>query len=135
MAGALRFAIATLAGSGSGKVCDEAFSRLTPQAREMLLQRLQHWALERGSLIILFERHQDGGFSEYLAVREDNLVPLPDEVSDSAFMGPAQVGDSSEKFSRFSGLLSPLYRELLEDCEANDCIAHEGYAVCVVGCL
>lgn len=28
--------------------------------------------------------HQDGGFSEYLAVREDNLVPLPDEVSDSA---------------------------------------------------
>ncbi|GCM30050.1 ABC transporter ATP-binding protein [Escherichia coli] len=23
----------------------------------MLLQRLQHWALERGSLIILFERH------------------------------------------------------------------------------
>lgn len=32
-------------------------SRLTPQAREMLLQRLQHWALERGSLIILFERH------------------------------------------------------------------------------
>ncbi len=24
------------------------------------------------------------GFSEYLAVREDNLVPLPDEVSDSA---------------------------------------------------
>lgn len=24
----------------------------------MLLQRLQHWALERGSLIILFERHR-----------------------------------------------------------------------------
>ena len=38
-------------------ILDEAFSRLTPQAREMLLQRLQHWALERGSLIILFERH------------------------------------------------------------------------------
>ncbi len=34
-------------------ILDEAFSRLTPQAREMLLQRLQHWALERGSLIIL----------------------------------------------------------------------------------
>ena len=39
-------------------ILDEAFSRLTPQAREMLLQRLQHWALERGSLIILFERHR-----------------------------------------------------------------------------
>ena len=38
-------------------ILDEAFSRLTPQAREMLLQRLQHWALKRGSLIILFERH------------------------------------------------------------------------------
>ncbi len=24
----------------------------------MLLQRLQHWAFERGSLIILFERHR-----------------------------------------------------------------------------
>ena len=39
-------------------ILDEAFSRLTPQASEMLLQRLQHWALERGSLIILFERHR-----------------------------------------------------------------------------
>ena len=39
-------------------ILDEAFSRLTPQACEMLLQRLQHWALERGSLIILFERHR-----------------------------------------------------------------------------
>ena len=38
-------------------ILDEAFSRLTSQASEMLLQRLQHWALERGSLIILFERH------------------------------------------------------------------------------
>lgn len=39
-------------------ILDEAFSRLTPQASEMLLQRLQHWAFERGSLIILFERHR-----------------------------------------------------------------------------
>ena len=31
---------------------------MTPQASEMLLQRLQHWAFERGSLIILFERHR-----------------------------------------------------------------------------
>lgn len=34
--------------------------------------------------VSLYGVHQDGGFSEYLAVREDNLVPLPDEVSDSA---------------------------------------------------
>ena len=39
-------------------ILDEAFSRLTPQASEMLLQRLHHWASERGSLIILFERHR-----------------------------------------------------------------------------
>lgn len=39
-------------------ILDEAFSRLTPQASEMLLQRLQHWAFARGSLIILFERHR-----------------------------------------------------------------------------
>lgn len=39
-------------------ILDEAFSRLTSQASEMLLQRLQHWALKRDSLIILFERHQ-----------------------------------------------------------------------------
>ncbi|AUS66943.1 galactonate oxidoreductase [Escherichia albertii] len=34
--------------------------------------------------VSLYGVHQDGGFCEYLAVREDNLVPLPDEVSDSA---------------------------------------------------
>ncbi len=34
-------------------ILDEAFSRLTSQASEMLLQRLQHWALKRDSLIIL----------------------------------------------------------------------------------
>ena len=39
-------------------ILDEAFSRLTSQASEMLLQRLQHWAFKRDSLIILFERHQ-----------------------------------------------------------------------------
>ena len=39
-------------------ILDEAFSRLTSQASEMLLQRLQHWALKRDSLIILFERHR-----------------------------------------------------------------------------
>ncbi|EFB2827285.1 ABC transporter ATP-binding protein [Escherichia sp. 93.0816] len=39
-------------------ILDEAFSRLTSQASEMLLQRLQHWALECDSLIILFERHR-----------------------------------------------------------------------------
>ncbi|EFB2838822.1 MULTISPECIES: ABC transporter ATP-binding protein [Escherichia] len=38
-------------------ILDEAFSRLTSQASEILLQRLQHWAMECGSLVILFERH------------------------------------------------------------------------------
>lgn len=33
--------------------------------------------------ISLYGVHQDGGFSEYLAVLEDNLVKLPDNVSDS----------------------------------------------------
>ncbi|MBM7035423.1 zinc-binding alcohol dehydrogenase family protein [Vibrio ulleungensis] len=33
--------------------------------------------------VSLYGVHQDGGFSEYLAVYEDNLVELPDSVSDS----------------------------------------------------
>lgn len=33
--------------------------------------------------ISLYGVHQDGGFTEYLAVYEDNLVELPDEVSSS----------------------------------------------------
>ncbi|MDI4702740.1 hypothetical protein MJI37_31055, partial [Salmonella enterica subsp. enterica serovar Cerro] len=35
---------------------DEAFSRLTSAATGTLLERLQQWALERHSLIVLFER-------------------------------------------------------------------------------
>ncbi|HBR2029529.1 zinc-binding alcohol dehydrogenase family protein [Klebsiella quasipneumoniae] len=34
--------------------------------------------------VSLYGVHQDGGFSEYLAVREDNLVELPSGLSDSA---------------------------------------------------
>ncbi|VEA32377.1 ATPase component of energizing module ofqueuosine-regulated ECF transporter [Salmonella enterica subsp. enterica] len=37
-------------------VLDEAFSRLTSAATGTLLERLQQWALERHSLIVLFER-------------------------------------------------------------------------------
>ena len=33
--------------------------------------------------ISLYGVHQDGGFTEYLAVLEDNLIKLPDSVSDS----------------------------------------------------
>jgi 2-desacetyl-2-hydroxyethyl bacteriochlorophyllide A dehydrogenase len=33
--------------------------------------------------VSLYGVHQDGGFSEYLAVYEDNLVELPESVSDS----------------------------------------------------
>ncbi|GEM79828.1 zinc-binding alcohol dehydrogenase family protein [Vibrio superstes] len=33
--------------------------------------------------ISLYGVHQDGGFSEYLAVRESNLIELPDSVSNS----------------------------------------------------
>ncbi|VEB54352.1 ATPase component of energizing module ofqueuosine-regulated ECF transporter [Salmonella enterica subsp. enterica] len=38
-------------------ILDEAFSRLTSAATGMLLERLQQWALERHSLIVLFERN------------------------------------------------------------------------------
>ncbi|ENA3254399.1 zinc-binding alcohol dehydrogenase family protein [Enterobacter hormaechei] len=34
--------------------------------------------------VSLYGVHQDGGFSEYLAVREDNLVELPPTLSDNA---------------------------------------------------
>lgn len=34
--------------------------------------------------VSLYGVHQDGGFSEYLAVREQNLVELPKQLSDSA---------------------------------------------------
>lgn len=37
-------------------ILDEAFSRLTAQAIALLLERLQHWAQQQQSLIILFER-------------------------------------------------------------------------------
>lgn len=37
---------------------DEAFSRLTPQATQMLLSRLDEWARQRQALIVLFERRQ-----------------------------------------------------------------------------
>ncbi len=38
-------------------ILDEAFSRLTSQAADRLLERLRHWALEHRSLIVLFERN------------------------------------------------------------------------------
>ncbi|WP_159565519.1 zinc-binding alcohol dehydrogenase family protein [Budvicia diplopodorum] len=34
--------------------------------------------------VSLYGVHQDGGFTEYLAVREQNLVALPDNLTDSA---------------------------------------------------
>ncbi|WP_026960084.1 MULTISPECIES: zinc-binding alcohol dehydrogenase family protein [Aliagarivorans] len=34
--------------------------------------------------VSLYGVHQDGGFSEYLAVKENNLVALPSDLSDSA---------------------------------------------------
>lgn len=37
---------------------DEAFSRLTPQATQRLLQALAVWAEEQQSLVMLFERHR-----------------------------------------------------------------------------
>ncbi|MGL4428308.1 MAG: ABC transporter ATP-binding protein [Silvania sp.] len=38
-------------------ILDEAFSRLTAQATDQLLERLAHWAQEHRSLIVLFERN------------------------------------------------------------------------------
>lgn len=37
---------------------DEAFSRLTPQATQRLLQKLAIWAEEQRALVVLFERHR-----------------------------------------------------------------------------
>ncbi|MGE6980577.1 ABC transporter ATP-binding protein [Kluyvera intermedia] len=38
-------------------ILDEAFSRLTEQATDLLLSRLQRWSQAQRSLVILFERH------------------------------------------------------------------------------
>lgn len=38
-------------------ILDEAFSRLTSEATEILLERLQQWAQEPYSLIVLFEHN------------------------------------------------------------------------------
>jgi len=35
---------------------DEAFSRLTPQATQRMLERLAEWATAQQALIVLFER-------------------------------------------------------------------------------
>lgn len=60
-------------------ILDEAFSRLTAQATEILLERLQRWAQQRQSLIILFERSR----SPFLAwchqawqLHDGGLTPL-----------------------------------------------------------
>ncbi|KNC12035.1 cobalt ABC transporter ATP-binding protein [Klebsiella sp. RIT-PI-d] len=45
-------------------ILDEAFSRLTTQATQMLLARLQHWAAQRQALVILLERKNEP-FSHY----------------------------------------------------------------------
>lgn len=60
-------------------ILDEAFSRLTAQATAWLLERLYHWALEQGALIVLFER-QPSPFiphcQQVWQLRDGALLPL-----------------------------------------------------------
>lgn len=60
-------------------VLDEAFSRLTAQATTLLLTRLQDWAQEQHSLVILFERYHSP-FRAYCQqaweLQEGGLTPL-----------------------------------------------------------
>lgn len=60
-------------------ILDEAFSRLTSQMTEMLLQRLQNWAQEQQSLVILFERQHMPFINrcqQAWHLREEGLFPL-----------------------------------------------------------
>lgn len=60
-------------------ILDEAFSRLTSQTTETLLQRLQCWAQAQQSLIILFERHHApflGECQQAWQLRDGGLFPL-----------------------------------------------------------
>ncbi|EAV7067225.1 energy-coupling factor ABC transporter ATP-binding protein [Salmonella enterica subsp. arizonae serovar 63:z36:-] len=60
-------------------VLDEAFSRLTSAATGTLLERLQQWAQERHSLIVLFERNHFPFLTRCQRVwqlRDGALIPL-----------------------------------------------------------
>ena len=60
-------------------ILDEAFSRLTEQATDWLLERLQNWALEHRALIVLFERHPSPSLTrcqQAWQLRDGALLPL-----------------------------------------------------------
>ncbi len=60
-------------------ILDEAFSRLTLQATDMLLGQLQQWALAQHSLIVLFERHHFPFLTrchQAWQLRDGALIPL-----------------------------------------------------------
>ncbi|MBE0130961.1 ABC transporter ATP-binding protein [Citrobacter amalonaticus] len=60
-------------------ILDEAFSRLTSQATDMLLGRLQQWAQGQQSLVVLFERHHFSYLSrcqQAWQLHEGALTPL-----------------------------------------------------------
>ncbi|WP_312315584.1 ABC transporter ATP-binding protein [Atlantibacter sp.] len=60
-------------------ILDEAFSRLTAQATLMLLERLQQWAQEQHTLVVLFERNHSPFLShcqQAWQLRDGALSPL-----------------------------------------------------------
>lgn len=60
-------------------ILDEAFSRLTAQATDRLLERLTHWAQQHHSLIVLFERNPSPFIShcqQAWQLRDGALFPL-----------------------------------------------------------
>ena len=60
-------------------ILDEAFSRLTSQATDMLLERLQQWAQIQHSLVVLFERNHSPFLSQCQRawqLRNGALFPL-----------------------------------------------------------
>jgi len=60
-------------------ILDEAFSRLTAQATDQLLERLAHWAQEHRSLIVLFERNSSPFINhcqQAWQLRDGALFPL-----------------------------------------------------------
>lgn len=60
-------------------ILDEAFSRLTSQATDMLLERLQQWAQIQHSLVVLFERNHSpflGQCQRAWQLRNGALFPL-----------------------------------------------------------
>lgn len=58
---------------------DDAFSRLTPQATRLMLERLSAWAAEQQSLIVLFERKREPVFpfcQQSWQLTDEGVAPL-----------------------------------------------------------